>query len=223
MNQIICTSSTNVEIPNKKYIKKKYYKIVFYILVFISFSFSIYYILYRNDLSKSEKLSEKLLKDYNLTSIYSSDTDYSVDLINREINLENYKDLSSSIIGIIKVKKLNIVYPILSEINNNYLKISPCRFYGPYPNEIGNVCIAAHNYKNETFFSNLSSLINGDIITIYDTLGNNIDYIVYNVYTTNYKDTECLNQNTNNSRVVTLVTCNSVDNYYRTIVKAKEL
>lgn len=34
----------------------------------------------------------------------------------------------------------------------------------------GNLCIAAHNYKNDTFFSNISKLEIGDLITIYDNL-----------------------------------------------------
>ena len=34
----------------------------------------------------------------------------------------------------------------------------------------GNLCIAAHNYKDGTFFSNISELEIGDIITIYDNL-----------------------------------------------------
>lgn len=32
----------------------------------------------------------------------------------------------------------------------------------------GNLCIAGHNYKNESFFSNLSKLKIGDIIEIHD-------------------------------------------------------
>ena len=131
--------------------------------------------------------------------------------------------MPSSIIGVIEIQKLNIVYPILSEINKDYLKISTCRFYGPYPNEAGNLCIAAHNYKNGTFFSNLSDLVNGDIITIYDSNKKYHDYIVYAVYTTDYKDIECMSQKTNNKKIITLVTCNTFDNHYRTIVKAKEI
>ncbi|MCI8621812.1 MAG: sortase [Clostridia bacterium] len=32
----------------------------------------------------------------------------------------------------------------------------------------GNLCIAGHNYKNDTFFSNISKLNYGDIIEIHD-------------------------------------------------------
>lgn len=229
MNQIICTSDINVEFSgNNKSIllfskKKKTIEIVFYLLVFISLSLTIYYIFYKYDMYKSEKISKDILRDYNITSIYNSSNNYSVNFVSENFISEKYQNISSSVIGTIEIKKINIVYPILSEINKEFLKMSPCRFYGPNPNEIGNLCIAAHNYKNETFFSNLSTLVNGDIITIYDSSGNYIDYIVYKVYTTYASDTECISQNTNNKRIVTLVTCNSIDNHYRTIVKAKEI
>ena len=32
----------------------------------------------------------------------------------------------------------------------------------------GNMCLAGHNYKNDTFFSKLSKLKTGDIIEIHD-------------------------------------------------------
>lgn len=89
--------------------------------------------------------------------------------------------------------------------------------------KFGNFCVVAHNYNNGTFFSNISTLVNSDIITIHDIYGNSYDYVVYNVYKTHSKDFECVNQNTNGNRIVTLVTCDSINNNYRIIVKAKEL
>lgn len=227
MNQIICTSNVSMEITyvdEKKIIKSKLFlKPLFYTLVLISFSLTIYYIYLRYDIYKSEQLSQRLLNSYNITSIYELDSSYSVNPINKEILLPDSEKISGTVIGIIEIKKLNIIYPILSEINKDFLKISPCKFYGPNPNETGNLCIAAHNYKNGTFFSNLSNLVNGDIITIYDSVGNSIDYVVYNVYKTDSRDMSCTNQNTNNKKVITLITCDFLDNHYRTIVKAKEI
>lgn len=222
MNQIICTSSSTLELSSNNYIKKRLLKIIFYILVLISFFFTIYYIYFRCDIYKSEQISQKLLNDFSITSIYNNNSDYKSNFINNEILRSNYKDISSSVIGAIEIKKLNIFYPILSEINNKYLKISPCRFYGPLPNNNGNLCIAAHNYKNDSFFSNLSNLVNGDLITIYDLNGHSLDYVVYSSYTSSATDTTCMDQNTNNLKVITLITCDSRDNNFRTIVKARE-
>ncbi len=221
MNQIIITPSyTNhiekVENKNKKNLLLLQFFIVLSILIFVC----IYYMFFRYDLYASEKISQKIIDNYNITSLYKNNTDYTAKRTNQEIY--DFSDSSTNTIGIIEIKKLNITYPILSDLNKDLLKISPCRFYGPNPNEIGNLCIAAHNYKNDTFFSKLKTLVNGDIITIYDKQQNSIDYVVYNVYTTTANDLECINQNTHNRRVVTLITCDSIDNHYRTIVKARE-
>lgn len=223
MNQIICTSNSSLETLSNNYKdiykKKNLFKIYFFVLVIISFLLIIYYSLYKYDLYASEKLSKVLLDNYSITGLYPNNN-YTA----TRTNVKNtISELSSSVIGIIEIKKINILYPILSDINKKNLKVSPCKFYGPSPNTPGNLCIAAHNYKNETFFSNISKLVNGDVITIYDTTESYIDYIVYKVYTTSEADTECISQDNNNSRVITLITCNSLNNKYRTIVKAKEI
>ena len=41
-----------------------------------------------------------------------------------------------SIIGIIKIDKIKISYPIISDLNDELLKIAPCKFSGPNANEI---------------------------------------------------------------------------------------
>ena len=222
MNQIICTSSSNIDILATKYIKKRALKIIFYFFTLISIFFTIYYLYFIYNRYSHEKISKDLVNNFNLTNIYLQNSEYTINLINKEDIIYNFQNLSSYVIGIIEIKKINITYPILSKINNDFLKISPCKFYGPNPNNIGNLCIAAHNYKNDSFFSKISTLVNGDIITIYDFNGKSLDYVVYSVYTTSSKDTSCISQDTDNLRVITLVTCNSINNNYRTIVKAKE-
>ena len=113
------------------------------------------------------------------------------------------------------------MYPILSTSSEKLLEISPCRFYGPMPNEIGNLCIAGHNYANQKHFGKLSSLEKGDLIEIYDSNGSKTNYIIYNKFEVHANDISCTNQNTNNKREVTLVTCNTIKGN-RLVVKAKE-
>lgn len=86
----------------------------------------------------------------------------------------------------------------------------------------GNLCVAAHNYKNDTFFSNISKLETGDIIKISDDSGITLEYEVYDTKKIKQTDLSCTNQNTNGLRKVTLITCDSFDDSFRTIVKAKE-
>ena len=33
------------------------------------------------------------------------------------------------------IKKINISYPIVSNVSKDALKVATCRFYGPMPNE----------------------------------------------------------------------------------------
>ena len=55
-------------------------------------------------------------------------------------------------------------YPILDHWSNDLLKISPCKYHGADPNEVGNFCIVGHNYRNSLFFSKVPTLENGDSI-----------------------------------------------------------
>ena len=52
-------------------------------------------------------------------------------------------------VGIVKIPKINITYPILSKTTDALLKVAPCKFHGASPNEVGNLCIIAHNYKRK--------------------------------------------------------------------------
>ena len=90
------------------------------------------------------------------------------------------------------------------------------------PNEIGNLCIAGHNYVDYKLFSRLNELDINDEIIIYDLNGNSIIYRVYDIYETNPDDTSCTFQNTNGVRIITLVTCNNV-NGKRLVIHAKEI
>ena len=90
------------------------------------------------------------------------------------------------------------------------------------PNEIGNLCIAGHNYVDYKLFSRLNELEFNDEIIIYDLNGNSIVYKIYDIYETNPDDTSCTFQNTNGIRIITLVTCNNV-NGKRLVIHAKEI
>ena len=88
--------------------------------------------------------------------------------------------------------------------------------------KFGNLCIAGHNYKNGTFFSNLSKLEIGDIIKIYDNYQICLEYEIYNIYKVKHDDMSCINQDTNGLRIITLITCDNIDDNFRIIVVAKE-
>lgn len=208
MNQIL-------EIKNLK--KRKKYKKIFKMQLFISLIiiilFGIYWLYFYTNRAKEENISDTLLSNFHIERLYSKSENYTT--------VELNKDGIYFVIGIIEIPKINIKYPILSDVTDELLKISACRFYGPYPNKIGNLCIAAHNYDNNIFFSNLYKLDVGDTINIYDSNNILVTYSIYNKYETSKSDISCTNQNTNGKREITLVTCNNI-NKNRLIVKAIE-
>ena len=133
MNQILCTKIKN---KHKTFFKIQFTVSIIILIILISFIF--YYILY---LQKQEKLSNGLIGNYSIYQLYS-----------------NYIEPNSSeneIFGIVEIPKINVYYPVFSYLNEELLKISPCKFYGKSPRINGNICIAGHNYNNSMFFSNL--------------------------------------------------------------------
>jgi len=127
-----------------------------------------------------------------------------------------------SICGIVKIPKINVTYPILSESNDALLKISVCKFWGAEPNKVGNLCIVGHNYRNKRFFSKVPTLVCGDIVEITDLTNKTLQYEVYDIYTVSPEDVSCTSQLTNGRKEITLITCTN-DSSARVIVKAKEV
>lgn len=207
MNQILFNPQ---KIANN-YRKLKSYRILFIILLFIIFIllFSLFIKLNKNDVD--EQISKKLSSSYSVSTLYSDNSTITTTL-----------DNDPFVIGIIKIDKINLNYSILSVSNNDLLDISVCRFAGPMPNEIGNLCIAGHNYVDYKFFSRLNELELGDNITIFGLDGVSKDYTIYDMYEIKPSDTSCTSQDTNNLRIVTLITCNNV-NGKRLVVQAKEI
>lgn len=135
MNQIIFSKyNYDIEKQDNKQKKKIFtmFKYQFALSIFIILSCTVYYAYNINSVKKKEQLSKQLLSNYNIDMLYAESEDYSTTLDNVEIAKNN----DPFVIGLIEIKKLNIIYPILSDVNDDYLKIAACRFYGPMPNEV---------------------------------------------------------------------------------------
>lgn len=126
------------------------------------------------------------------------------------------------IVGTINIPSINVNYPILSETSDALLKVSVCKFWGANPNEVGNLCIAGHNYKNNKFFSNAPKLVVGDIIEIKDLNEKTLKYRVVDKYTVDPNDVSCTSQLTNGKKIVTLITCTN-DAKQRIVIRAEEV
>lgn len=131
-------------------------------------------------------------------------------------------------VATVNIPTIDCTYPIIlgSEPDNpeqleELLKISPCKFWGPKPNEAGNFCIVGHNYRSDKFFSHVPDLSIGDKIEIKDLNGQTIIYKIYDKYVVQPDDVSCTSQRTNGLKEVTLITCTD-DSKLRVIVKARE-
>ena len=124
--------------------------------------------------------------------------------------------------AILKIEKLGIEYPVLSDVSEALLKISLNKFYGPNPNEVGNYCIAGHNYKSGKMFGKLKYIEIGDRFVLEDLYGRAVTYEVYDRYLVEPTDTSCTTQRTAGKREVTLITCQN-NGKQRLVVRAKEV
>lgn len=111
------------------------------------------------------------------------------------------------IIAIISIDKLGVKYPVLKDSSAENLKVAPTKFWGADPNEVGNFCVAGHNYGNSKYFSKLSNLVIGDIVKVMDTKGNDVSYKVYAKNVISEDDSSCTSQMTDGKKEVTLITC----------------
>ena len=205
MNQILSTSLKSDLKTLKK--QKTFFKIQLTLSIVGSFILVSILFLYINSLSREEKQSNNILSSYNVYKLYAQNNDSSTEELN-------------DIFGIIEIPKINIYYPIFSKLSEEHLKSSPCKFYGGNLHEYSNICIAAHNYNNSMFFSNISSLTIDDTIFIYDLNNSKFTYLVTDVYEVKENDLSPVFNYKDNKKELTLVTCNNLNNN-RIIVKAE--
>lgn len=212
----------------KKYI---FITIIVVILAIAIFFFSNRYILKSVDINKREinkKIETSLTSTENI--INDNQSPVANNLVtdmtqNENANNEKEEILTTykgyPVIAKLEVPKIELETYVISEYSEKALGVSVTKFYGGNPNEIGNFCIAGHNYITKNMFHDLKNLSNGDEIILTDLNGNKVRYVVYLVETVNPNETNCLSQKTNGKVEVTLITC-TTDSSKRIIVKAEK-
>ena len=246
MNQILVTKKLYITPELKR--KKKIYKANFVLSIFfLVILISIYiYAAYARD--KAEAVSQEILQNAEmeqedntvansdvLIAVLNDTTDDGTEtpVVVTNNNKDKTKQQSASgytyvVDGKITIPKLNLEYAILDGESDSeaeteeLLKTSPVKFHGPEINEVGNYCIVGHNYRNSKFFSKVPTLVNGDIIQITDSVGNMIQYQIYDKYIVDPTDVSCTSQNTDGKKEITLITCTD-DSKQRVIVKARAI
>lgn len=194
------------------------YKFIFFICLSCTIVFSYFFVKFLINIKTKEKHAESLANQFTLSSLYSNSTDYTTNL-NQSNTVEDTGEADPFVIGVIKIDKIKIDYPILSSTSDELLTVAPCRFAGPMPNEVGNLCIAGHNYIDNTFFAKITNLEKDDEIAIFDLNGQMVNYYVTEKFEIENNDFSCTTQETNGDKWLTLMTCNSIKGT-RIIVRA---
>lgn len=237
MNQILITQKLYVTPELKR--KKNFYKIHFIISILLIVGLGIAYFYGVYDRDKSEEYSQEVLAglslddttvdDDVLVAYLDSEPDEHVQeqQENRQTRARDQVVTTSdgesySTVATVNIPKLNVSYPVLSETSDKLLKIAPCKFWGPDPNEVGNFCIVGHNYRNQKFFSKVPTLSIGDTVKVTDLSGRTITYKIYDKYTVDPTDVKCTSQLTNGKKEVTLITCTN-DSQQRVVIKATQM
>ena len=202
----------------KTSLELKIYKAIFYMLLIVAIVV-IGMIIYKY---VCESVNEKESQD---AVAAFSNIDFSENEEESESQLE-YKGYK--VIGIVKIPKINIEYPILDigdidpESAKAPMKMSIIKYWGENVNDYGNLSIAGHNNKSGTMFGKTKKLEIGDIVELTDLTGQTIQYSIYDIFGTEPNDVSILLPKDENIREVTLITCTN-GNKQRLILKAKEI
>lgn len=195
-----------------KKIKIRFYKVLFIILL-ITLVVTIFLIVQKyGNQYEYEKESKKVIEVFNQSEEKIDETGLSV------VEYKGYK-----VIGIIKIPKIDLEYPILEKTTKESMLISISRFWGGDINGYGNVSLAGHNNRATlTMFGKNKYLEIGDSIFLTGLDNKTIEYKIYKTFLTDPNDVTILKTTDDKSREVTLITC-SKGHENRLIIKAKEI
>ena len=179
---------------------------------------------YKEGLIKKEQEKELQYNTQQLSISNIYEEKNQVNSITKEYPKEEIIDVYKGykVAAKLEISKINLETYILQEYSNDALNVSVTKFWGANPNEIGNCCIAGHNFQRENMFHNLKELKIGDKFFISDNKIGKIEYEIYDLYKVYPENVSCLSQETNGNREVTLITCTN-DSKRRIIIKAKEI
>lgn len=193
--------------------KLKIYRIFFTILIILALIVTI-------------QIGIKYTRNYQ----YEKENEKVVEVFSREIGtLEEDVEMNGyKVIGIVKIPKIEIEYPILDidtynpEETKEPMKFSIVKYWGGNVNDYGNLSIAGHNNYDGTMFGKTKKLVKGDIVELTDLSKKTIQYEIYDIFVTDPNDVTILQTKDENIREVTLITCTN-GNKQRLILKAREV
>ncbi len=193
--------------------KLKIYRIFFTILIILALIVTILIGMKYSRNYQYEKENEKVVE------VFSRE----IGTLEEDVEMNGYK-----VIGIVKIPKIEIEYPILDidtynpEETKEPMKFSIVKYWGGNVNDYGNLSIAGHNNYDGTMFGKTKKLVKGDIVELTDLSKKTIQYEIYDIFVTDPNDVTILQTKDENIREVTLITCTN-GNKQRLILKAREV
>lgn len=192
--------------------KVKLYKIIFICLIIaimiVATLIAIKYIKSDHTEKEAKQLLESVKQELN-----------SADAGNNQIKAQIK---GNKVIGIIKIPKIDLEYPILETTSVDTLNLSITKFWGNEINEIGNVTLAGHNNLNGVMFGRIKKLQIGDTIELTDAQNATVTYKIFKTYVIDPNDISCILPEQEGTREITLITC-TTGGKNRFIVKAREI
>lgn len=194
--------------------KLNIYRVLRIILIIVAIVVAVFVVKKFYNEGKTENSAKEVLAEIK-TTIETSNEEEAVQTIDAE--LKGYK-----IVGIIKIPKIDLEYPILEKTTVESLNVSITKFWGNEINEIGNVTLAGHNNFSGVMFGRIKKLVIGDIIELTDTQNVTLQYEVFETKIIDPNDISCILPIEEGRREITLITCEN-GKANRFIVKAKEI
>lgn len=205
---------------SKNNIELKIYKAIFYMLLIVAIVVLGMIIYKYGSNQKNEKQSQETVEAFSNIDFSQNEGESESQI---QLEYKGYK-----VIGIVKIPKINIEYPILEigdidpESAKKPMKLSIIKYWGENVNDYGNLSIAGHNNKDGTMFGKTKKLEIGDIVELTDLKGQKLQYSIYDIFVTDPNDVNILLPKDEAIREVTLITCTN-GNKQRLILKAKEI
>lgn len=156
-----------------------------------------------------------------------NNSDQEQSLVNEEERIYPKEEIETSYKGYtvsakLEIPAINLETYVLQKYSLQALNVAVTKFWGANANQIGNYCIAGHNFQNRNMFFDLKKLKIGDKLSIVDNEVGRVEYEIYDIYQVMPEDVSCLSQETDGKKEVTLITCTN-DSTKRIIVKAIEV
>lgn len=120
----------------------------------------------------------------------------------------------------LEIEKIGLELPVIAELSDEALKTAPCLYAGPgTPEDVGNIVIVGHNYRNDSHFGRLDELEAGAVVQLTDMYGEVYDYEIYDIQTIAPDGVAAL-EDYEGERGLALITC-TTGGKNRLLVKCK--